>query len=384
MLIVAPAIPAPLNGHPALPVWDTFLYLDGKAYGMIATRGYDYAPDGAFHTVAFFPLYPLLIAALVRVTGLPLSIAAVVLSNAAFLVALWVIFIWTQERFGSKPAYWTVLTFCCLPLSIYGSLVYTEGLFLLLTTLALRCFERDAFVAAGLWGALASATRPTGAALVLAFAVGACLRPSSRAWVAALLSSLGIAGFIAFCGAAFGDPLAFVHAQTTWRGDLFSRLWPWQDLMNVLFGTSGPQLWPYQLAIFACVALSMFKRKTLPPFAAFASGGMLTLAELHLWWAGSTVLLIVIVGGIATLLAFRRFGIVPTAFALGAMAMIVSGGYPVSADRIAYSVVPICAALGALWARFPQVGLVALAFFALQLPPDAISIAHGVWWLTNL
>lgn len=380
MLAIAPGMTPPLNGHPAPTNWNAFLYMDGPAYAAIAAGGYSHAPS---QLTAFFPLYPLISGAIMRVTSLPFPIVGTLVSNIAFLLALWTIYVWVSERQGVSQARWAILTFCWLPLSIYGSLAYTEGLFALLSTLALRDFGRERFVRAGVWGALATAARPTGMALIPAFALGAAVRKPA-AWVTAALSCVGICVYAFVCWKVGGDPLAFVRAQYGFRGDLFSRYWPWRDLLDVLLGTTGPRLWAYQLAIIACVVVWYRKRAVLPNGAQFLAGAALTLAELRLWWAGSTDLLLIF-GGVAALWVFRReIGIHSTAFALLGVALIVGAGYPLAADRLAYSLVPLVVALAMVWSRFPQVGAVTLLFFAGQIPHDAVRIAQHVWWLTNL
>ncbi len=381
MLVVAPTVTPPLNGHAAPTNWNAFLYMDGPAYAAIAAGGYAHAPP---LLTAFFPLYPLISGAIMRITALPFAMVGTLVSNVSFLLALLTIYAWVRERQGTATARWTILTMCCLPLSIYGSLAYTEGLFALLTTLALRDFERECYVRAGIWGALASATRPTGAALIPAFAFGAASVRKPSAWVSMVISCAGIGAYAFVCWRALGDPLAFVHAQYGFRGDVFTRFWPWQDLFNVLLGITGPRLWPYQLGIVACAILWYRKRSTIPHSAQILAGAALTLAELRLWWAGSTDLLIIF-AGVAALLYFRaRLDNVPTAFALIAVAMIVGAGYPLAADRLAYSLVPLIVALALVWSQLPLAGAVTLAVFAAQIPHDAIRIAQHVWWLTNL
>src|SRR5262249_61944422 len=81
---------------------------------------------------------------------------------------------------------------------------------------------------AGSSGLLAALTRPTGVLLAPALWIqwwqARRQNPSSTSssarwgWVAGVLPILGMAAFLAYCGKAFGDPLAPFHRQATWRG----------------------------------------------------------------------------------------------------------------------------------------------------------------------
>lgn len=381
LLIVAPATPVPLNGRPPLPGWDAFLYLDGPFYASIGAHGYEYAPDGRDHSVAFFPLYPLLVLGLETITRLPFDVVAVVFSHLVFLAALLAIYAWSEERHGAPVARWTVLTLCCVPLAVFGSLAYTEGLFLLLSTLALRAYERQRFFAAGIWGGLASATRFTGVALVPAFLIAAACSRKLAGVLSGLLASAGTGAFALFCWSAFGDPLAFVHAQVPWRGGLVLQLWPWQHILAVFLGLAGPRLWPEQLAVVTLAAAWWRLRERVPAVLAFVLGASIAVVELHVWFETPTVMLLVIVAGGAALAFARRIGIAATCYAMVALAIILLAGFPMSADRIAYSVAPLAVALGMLWNSVPGAGAAMLIGFASLLPVDAIRIAQRMWWV---
>ena len=150
--------------------WQAFANWDGVWYQKIATFGYEYVPDGHAHSVAFFPLFPLLSHSLMLL-GLPFPIAGLIVSNLAFMGALLVIYLWTREQFNQTVAAWSVIVLSWCPLSLYGSLAYTEGLFLLLSSLALHAFEKRRYFWASVWGALMTATRITGVTLIPTFFV---------------------------------------------------------------------------------------------------------------------------------------------------------------------------------------------------------------------
>jgi len=95
--------------------------------------------------------------------------------------------------------------------------MYTEGLFLFLTASALRAFERGEYIWAAFWGALTTATRGPGVALIPAFLLVAWRekRPP-LAYVAGFASAIGLFSCSLYCAISFGDALAFVHVQKGW------------------------------------------------------------------------------------------------------------------------------------------------------------------------
>ena len=113
------------------------------------------------------------------------------------------------------------------PFSLFLHSIYAESLFFLLATLALEASARERRLAAGLWGALAAATRPMGVLLAPALAWGlwrdyrAGRHLGPRDLIAVLLPVAGIGAYMAYLWVAFGDPLAFWTAHAVgWRVEL--------------------------------------------------------------------------------------------------------------------------------------------------------------------
>ncbi len=193
---------------------------DGWFYRQIAVSGYEPRTlDGApKNTWAFFPLYPLLVRA-VGGGGSRFPIAAILTSNLALLAALFAVAA-AGRALGAdddavERAAWYIALF---PTSYFFSLPMTESLFLFLSAATLLAAARQRWWAAGILGALASATR----------VIGVCLLPAllllpfqqkqrpSRQQLWTLMVPLGVIVFIACLYMRTGDPLAFVHAQTLW------------------------------------------------------------------------------------------------------------------------------------------------------------------------
>lgn len=362
--------PAPAHALGALTNWD------GIWYEHIATVGYEYAADGRQHDVAFFPLYPLSVAALMRVAPIPFAAAAAIVNNVAFFFALIVVFDWMRRRCDVTTARWSVAALCIFPTSLFTAVAYSEGLFMLCSAASLRAFDRGAYFTAGLTAALASATRLFGALLFPAFALEALVRRrgAGALWCAAC----GLAGPIAYglyCTARFGDPLAYVHVQSAWRAGLGFNFPDWEYV--IAYGITW--VWPYQLAIVLVGAWWLRRRKVLaPPVASFVAF-LLGAAELAVWGKERLTFLLVFLGCGLVIRYRERLGVAATAYALGGIAVILFSGRPYSAERLAYAIVPITAALAMFWRAFPAFGFAALAVTAVDMPLYATRFAKGIF-----
>jgi len=114
---------------------------------------------------AFFPLYPLSIAALHLV--LPLHAAAFVGTNAISALAFLMLYALTLEYFSDKGlAFRSLLLLMFYPFSVFYQAYFTEGLFLLLAVLSLHFLKKGRAGLAALCGALLALTRPTGVVIV--------------------------------------------------------------------------------------------------------------------------------------------------------------------------------------------------------------------------
>jgi hypothetical protein len=214
----------------AMCVWDCYWY------GDIARHGYQAYPEvlnfggpGGIANWAFFPLYPLLLAALGWVLPFNPAMLGAILSPLLTFGAVFA----GRPLFGAdRRAYFLFAALLlCGPFSFYFATAYSESLFLLLTVLAFVALGRRNYGAAGVFGAVLSATRTVGVLFVFSVALeilrdlGAWRRP----WrgIRALLGRpdmvfaisavpLGIFAFTIWLHGATGDSLAFVHIQRGW------------------------------------------------------------------------------------------------------------------------------------------------------------------------
>jgi hypothetical protein len=195
--------------------WDSFWYVS------IAEHGYSYSTTQA-SSVAFLPSFPLTIRTLTAVVKNPF-VAGLIISHVASLAAIVVFWRWIRERAGLHAAERAVLWLLVFPYSFFFYTIYSEGLYFLLCTLALRAADRQRWVYAGIWATLAALTRPMGVLLVPAFAWAifqvyrSGIRPRPVMAIAAL-PVVALAAYALYLWQRFGDPFAVITAQNVgWK-----------------------------------------------------------------------------------------------------------------------------------------------------------------------
>jgi len=129
---------------------------------------------------------------------------------------------WCSSRFGSKSAAFATLLLCVWPYAfyLYGA-VYADAMFLAFVLLAFTFVDAGHPLLAGVAGAIATATRPVGLAVMLGLAAVvweqrrrrglSTTRPSRDWWV--LVSAGGIGAYATYLWVTFGNPAAFAVAE---------------------------------------------------------------------------------------------------------------------------------------------------------------------------
>jgi Mannosyltransferase (PIG-V) len=215
-----PAPPMTPGWHNAVTSLERF---DGLWFLRIATDGYEDGDGSA----AFFPGYPLLIRAVSPVLGGHPLAAALLISNAAALVAMVALYFLTAGEFDERVARRAVLYLAVFPTSFFLLAPYSEALFLLLVLVSLWGARRGKWWLAGVAGAAAAATRNVGVVLVLPLVVEALHQRregglgglvGKLAW--SVLPVIGLAAYLGYWQALAGDWLAPVHQQANWQRSL--------------------------------------------------------------------------------------------------------------------------------------------------------------------
>ncbi len=373
---------APLLGHPfpqVLRQWDTLHYL------AIAQHG----AQGPLY--AFFPLFPALLGALSQQQPIAFLWLGFLLSNLAFLGALFLLQAQAQQLWGPGAARWTVLLACFNPFSLFCSIPYTEALYLLLTAAALANGGIGPW--AGPSGALAAATRPTGILLLPGQLLQALRQPSQRrqALLAAALTGLGFGVVLLLGWQGSGDPFAFLHAQQAGWGHRpgfnLSGLPRWQRLTSqILLGpvnTDAGQIldywYPLGMLLLLAIALTALVQRHQRPQLSLGLGGFALLSGWLL--GGSPFLNGAMVLGSLGLLAWglRRLPLIQTSFALFSLAAYLLKQNTISLERHLYATVPLLLLLGLWGSEHPRWAKLLLGFGSLLCVVFGFRFASGGW-----
>ncbi len=216
-----PGVHVAESHNPLLAVWGRW---DAVHYIDIAQRGY-YGTD-----MAFFPLYPLLIALVGRVLGNHL-IAGLLISNVALFFGLLFFYKLVEHQFTRSVAHRAIFYVSIFPTAIFFSAVYTESLFFALTVASFYYIREHKWLTAGIIGAFAALTRVEGVLLFVPYAIEVfAAAGNGRSWdrvlappqrllrialgAAAIPSGLG--AYMAMLWVLRGDPLYFSHVQAHW------------------------------------------------------------------------------------------------------------------------------------------------------------------------
>jgi Gpi18-like mannosyltransferase len=390
MLLIAPLFPSSSTGVAATFSWDVFHAWDSVWYEKIMTYGYDFSSDvKEIHTVAFFPLFPLL-SRIIMFIGLPPKVAGILVNNSAFLAALIILYCWVRELYGISTARWATATLAWCPYSLYGTVIYTEGLFLLCTTSALRAFDKKQYIWAAFWGALSTATRLPGIALIPAFLfVSWKERRGIKAYIASLNVGLGISLYSFYCQIKFGDSLAFIHAQKAWRGDATGFAWEgwWKILMQITVGFTNwksgyikDPLYPLLFFIISSSGYLLWRFRLHLGMIKFRYGLYFLWLLLWLLTGDELVKIAVVFGGIYLLLLSRdQIPLITVVYGFSSFALILNTGITASTERYAYGIVSLSMALGLLLARYPRWGYPIMYFFGILMFTFSIRFARNLW-----
>lgn len=202
------------------PVWLwSRANFDGIHYMGIARDGY------SIYQQAFFPLYPRLIHWLSPFFGGRELLAGWFISLLSFYFVLFFLYKLLRIDFTKKVVQRTLIYLLLFPTAFFFSMIYTESLFFLLIVLSFYLAKTNRWWLAGIFGALASATRLPGIFLLPALAVewwsqyqgqkkNAEKKEMMSSLPSILLVSLGLLFYMRYLAIHYNDPLLFAHAQS--------------------------------------------------------------------------------------------------------------------------------------------------------------------------
>lgn len=288
--------PAPMVHAGWLNAINGWIKLDSGYFISVAQSGY----QSQSPTAAFFPGYPALIRAASYLCLGNMVAAALLVSNAALLAALVVLYRLTEREYDEPTARRAVLYLCLFPTAFFLFTAYSEAVFLLAALGALALARNRHWVFASLAGLAATLTRSAGIVVAIALAVEAIhqtvedrrspadgarwrdLAPRAVGRLAASAAPLaGTVGYLLFWQLRFHDwsrPLQL--QQTLWRRQLS---WPWTTLWHGLMAAAwhGPQAnlgWPTFDFVLVAIGLALgvwVAVRARPVYAVYCWGSIL-------------------------------------------------------------------------------------------------------------
>lgn len=253
---------------------------DGQWYKIIAESGYPVPlPVDQFGVVqqnawAFFPGFPYTVKAVMGLTGLPFSVAAValnlVLGACAVVVVLQVLRRVAGRRLGVSGA----ILLSAFPAAPALQIAYSESLALLLLALSTRWLLERRYLVAGVGVLLLALTRPVVAPFALVVATHLVLRwrgrrvePFVRAQQVqvvglGLFSAASSVLWPALVGLILRSPDAFERTQAAWRsGGVVQPFRQSLGVSRLLWGAAGPWWLLAGSLAFAALVLSPWGRR---------------------------------------------------------------------------------------------------------------------------
>ena len=230
--------PDPVMGPVSGWTIGNWLRHDTLAYIEIADHGYQRFDD----VIVFPPLYPIAIRAVALLTFGDLLVSALIVSTAAAIAALALLYRLTDDLFDEDTARWSTLYQLVFPTGYILLAAYAEPLMLLLTVWAFYAARRDRMAWAGVAAFLAALTRLQAAVLFAPLLVIARRRHGTSWWrdgpaaFAVVAGPLGAAAFQLYLMAA-GLP----RSDQVYRDEWFSvPAFPGYDLWLAVRDVFGP------------------------------------------------------------------------------------------------------------------------------------------------
>jgi Gpi18-like mannosyltransferase len=199
-------------GQGLLDLWARW---DARHFFEIAEHGYESMTD---NNVAFFPLYPLLVRAVMTLGASPV-LAGMLVSAAASLVAFAYLHRLVEEETGPGSGTRAVFYLALFPTAVFLIAPYTESLFLAGAIPAFYYARRERWLLAGPGAALAMGARVAGLFLLFGLALefirqrNLSLTRLRDFATAILMGILPLLAYSAWLNVATGSPVAFIEAQ---------------------------------------------------------------------------------------------------------------------------------------------------------------------------
>ncbi|RYX84705.1 hypothetical protein EON83_08700 [bacterium] len=267
--------------------WTTF---DSRHFIGIAQHGY----TQPLHA-AFFPLYSLILRMIggAGADANTLALIGIVVSNIAFLGALWLLFCLTRDEWGEAVAKRAVWIEAFFPAAAFSAAVYTESLFLLLSIGFFYASRRKQWWLSAPLGFLAGLTRNSGPILCVALLLDRPKEPLSFAEkrsrvLCAICPLLGLIVVQLYLHQTMGS--SSLSVQKIFGRELTFPLFP--ILLDLQALLTKPDTWldfvtfPVVMSCIISLTLMWMYRRRFSPGKLFFVGSILIMS-LTLAWQGT-------------------------------------------------------------------------------------------------
>jgi Mannosyltransferase (PIG-V) len=219
---------------PEQPLLDMWTRWDSWEYEQIAREGYWYDfnhKPRPYGTVACFPFYPLVVRALGTILGGRYVVAGLLVSNAAAIAGLVLLFQWATWWGDRRAAWLAVSAAIAFPAGLFWSALYPQSLYFLLSITSLALMMDGRTATACLLASAATATRLEGISLVPALftiLIDNVVRERSRVGLKAmwlLAAPLGLVAYMTYLYQGWGDPVLFMKVHSIFGRGLTNPLW---------------------------------------------------------------------------------------------------------------------------------------------------------------
>lgn len=264
--------------------WRMMTNWDGQWYWTIAEHGYQksLATDNvdvlAQSELAFFPLFPMSVRAVMFITDLSFPVAASLLSTVAAGAAMLLLYRWIESVGGRLNAAVAVAALSSFPAAPVLQAAYTESLALLLIIISLYLLSLGRYRWMLLSATALALTRAVAlplAAVCLAVYWRRMRSDADNFGARDRVTLLGVGTTIAassllwplLVGAATGDPSAYQSVQETWIVFDFDAIGPWPSWMaHALAAPTAPESLLTIVMLCLIVAIVVHPRAAVWPF----------------------------------------------------------------------------------------------------------------------
>lgn len=237
---------------------------DAEWYKEMTEAGYKFPRSTGMANWAFFPLYPMICRAVRIITSGHINTYAIgmMVSNICIIVAVYyavkLAYLELDKGKYDKKDIENIIIFLMLagPCAVYYGAMYTEALFTMCVVMCFYNARKRNYMTAGVFAALASATRIVGCTLIVVLLIEMYIDSykkqevmskrilytvqdiikDGRKLLSLALCPLGIFVYMTFLKNFCGDAWAFYHVQRAWRTQ---KLFP---VIGVLYKSCTGQL----------------------------------------------------------------------------------------------------------------------------------------------